>query len=97
MSKKTKKEHKELSFKKPLVIVEWEDITSYSGWRQDDATIFGNVMPISVGFLMSQGKDYVVLAMTDIPEDGTVGDVLSIPTSVIKKMYTITGADNRGF
>ena len=52
---------------KPLVIVEWRDIIATSGWEQEIScpTLF------SVGWLVSQDDDTIVIANTKDPDDFT--------------------------
>ena len=50
---------------KPLVIVEWRDIIATSGWEQEIScpTLF------TVGWLVSQDDDTIVIANTKDPDD----------------------------
>tara|TARA_A100001011_G_C14065813_1_gene738127 strand:- start:511 stop:813 length:303 start_codon:yes stop_codon:yes gene_type:complete len=50
---------------KPLVIVEWRDIIATSGWEQEIScpTLF------TVGWLVSQEDDTIVIANTKDPDD----------------------------
>ena len=52
---------------KPLVIVEWRDIIATSGWEQEIScpTLF------TVGWLVSQDDDTIVIANTKDPDDFT--------------------------
>ncbi len=50
---------------KPLVIVEWRDIIATSGWEREIScpTLF------TVGWLISQDNDSVIIANTKDPDD----------------------------
>ena len=50
---------------KPLVVVEWRDIIATSGWEQEIScpTLF------TVGWLVSQDDDAIVIANTKDPDD----------------------------
>lgn len=66
------------------VSVEWKDITSHSGWHdvEDNA-----LLPItSVGFLMAQDKDNILISQSISPENSRVAESLLIPMSVVAKI-----------
>ena len=67
-----------------VVSVEWEDITSHSGWHdaEDNA-----LLPItSVGFLMAKDKDNKLISQSISPENSRVAESLLIPMSVVTKI-----------
>ena len=60
---------------KPLVIVEWRDIIATSGWEQEIScpTLF------TVGWLVSQDDDTIVIANTKDPDDFTGESKADLP------------------
>jgi len=68
-----------------LVLVEWEDSSSYSGWHRihPDCDCVANC--ISVGVLCSEDKKQVVLALSK-SDSGNYGDTMAIPKSCIKRI-----------
>lgn len=64
------------------VVVYWEDITSFHGWR-DRTSQYINIKPVSLGFLIGEDKGHYFVSQTWC-EDDVVGDVLSIPKSNIR-------------
>ena len=67
-----------------VVSVEWNDITSHSGWHdaEDNA-----LLPItSVGFLMAKDKHNILISQSISPNNDKVAESLIIPLSVVTKI-----------
>ena len=46
--------------KLPLIVVEWEDITTHSGWEYDDVDLSKNVLAcVSVGWRVKSSRGYL--------------------------------------
>jgi len=66
-------------------LVEWDDAYSKSGWTNpnDDLTIS---KCITVGLLLSENDDRVVVAQNASHTSGSIGDILAIPRGCIKRI-----------
>lgn len=73
-----------------FVVCQWEDITSFEGWRYIKEEKFENVRPITTGFLISYDKDYLVLCQT-LCDDGVGNNIFKIPTGNIMWVETLVG------
>ena len=70
-----------------LVLIEWIDAYHLDGW-QFGAIPVGNFDPcFTVGFLMDDKKDGVLIAQTWF--DGDCANLIGIPRKMIKKMTVI--------
>lgn len=70
-----------------IVKVDWEDITSHSGWHHVSDN--GLLLISSVGYLVAQSKDNILLAQSLSPENDRIAESLTIPRSVIRKTTTV--------
>jgi hypothetical protein len=71
----------------PLVIVEWEDITSSSCWQPKDNIDLDPVQCYSCGWLIKQTETSITIAGSRNPDD--YGDLTTIPNSNVKKIYKL--------
>lgn len=70
-----------------IVKVDWQDITSHSGWHLAEDNSLLNIT--SIGFLIAANKHGVIIAQSLSPENERVAESLTIPRSVITKMTTV--------
>lgn len=77
----------------PLVLVIWEDATSNGGWKSADILdgwIAEEAWKIhSVGYLLRDTKEYVVLAASWSKVDGQYGNLTRIPRALVRAMIRI--------
>lgn len=66
------------------VIVDWVDSSSHPGWKSKGAAYSVSICH-TAGFLVHKGKREVHIAQS-WSECGSVGDVIAIPRSCVKKM-----------
>lgn len=82
--------------KYPLVEVWWDDATSLAhGWKTQaefTAEALNHEIVMSVGFLIAESADHIVLAM-DVDKEGQHNQRGQIPRSMVKKMRVIKKAD----
>lgn len=71
-----------------IVKVDWQDITSHSGWHLAEDNSLLNIT--SVGFLIAANKHGIIIAQSLSPENDRVAESLTIPRSVITKIITIS-------
>jgi len=73
----------------PIIEVHWVDIASFPGWSTLEEAITSTTMEcISIGYVIHKDKKSVVMAQT-IADNGDVGEILCIPTSVIRELREI--------
>ncbi len=76
----------------PVVEVEWIDSWAHGGW-QDPEDVDGTPLKCrSVGYLLKNGPNTVVLALSQ-HEGGSVGDVLTIPSRCVTELRTLQGVN----
>lgn len=82
-----------------LVEVIWDDATSLSqGWKEREDFDKEEIKPeivLSVGFLVKQSDDYLILAM-DTDGDGDHASRSQIPMGMVRKLKIIRKADKNG-
>ena len=86
MSKSLKEPKKIDKFRYPLVIVIWDDAESDDGW-EEAPTELEPALATSVGFLVRQTKDYLLLAQSY--DNGHTNGRFQIPKVNIKEMKEI--------
>lgn len=70
------------------MLVEWEDAAQDGGWRSRKVARKTKAEPTqSVGFIVKDGKHYLVIAQSMNEED--VGDTLTIPKGWITSVKTL--------
>lgn len=75
-----------------LVEVIWDDAASLTaGWTKDIEDV-GPHLALSVGFLIRDSKDHIVIAQ-DIDEDGHHNGRSQIPKGMIQKLKTLRKKD----
>ena len=68
----------------PMVLVKWKDIISKDEWQKyREAESLKPQLFVSIGWLVRQNKDCLVIASCYSPEDDTVGTVTTIPTGTL--------------
>lgn len=80
MSKSLKEQR---PYKYPLVLVIWDDAETDSGWEQVPDKL-EPCLATSVGFLVRQTQDYILLAMSY--DETNTDNRFQIPKSVVKNM-----------
>ena len=68
-----------------LVMVEFEDSSSYSGWHKLDSWLDSISNCVSVGILCREDKKQIVLALSK-SNSRNYGDTMAIPRSCIKRI-----------
>jgi hypothetical protein len=66
------------------VLVTWTDAQSHNNW-QDTKGPFPPAAARSLGFVIEDTPKYLSVAQS-LADDGTLGDVLSIPRGMIQKI-----------
>lgn len=79
-----------------LVEVWWDDATSLAhGWKSNEEFKKEALLPemvLSVGFLIAEANDHIVLAM-DVDKDGQHNQRSQVPRSMVKHLRVIRKAD----
>ena len=77
-----------LQIKNKLVIVNYQDPTTWSSWQNPEDVIFTAAECVSIGWVMEDTKQKLVIfgAMNDL---GQISDVTVIPKGCIIKIRTI--------
>lgn len=79
-----------MSKKYPLVIVEWDDANSCSGWRDKedlDLWMASNEWQCrNVGWLVRETKDFYLIAARHAPNDGQYGLLERLPRKMVRKI-----------
>lgn len=68
----------------PLVEIRWDDAETSGGWEQASDLKPVHAEAITVGFVVAETKDHVVIAST-IGEDGSTNGRIQIPVKMILK------------
>ena len=68
-----------------IVLIEWEDSSSYGGWHRVMPELDSISNCISIGILCQDSPKYVVLSQSK-SDSGNYGDTISIPKSCIKRI-----------
>lgn len=58
-----------MNYQYPLVEITWDDASSDAGWQEAREVKFEPQVVISVGFLISENKKYVIIGHTYSGED----------------------------
>lgn len=76
--------------KKPLLIIEWDDISAYSNWidENEDISKTEPIHCISVGWKLKANRKYLVIASTRSGE-GRCTDREAIPRGCIRSIRRI--------
>ena len=76
--------------KRSLIEVEWRDATSVQGWNSiaDLAENFGSMKVRTVGYLIKQSKDEIMLGMTQTIDDST-NMAMVIPAKWVTKVKVL--------
>jgi len=75
----------------PLVEIRWDDAETSGGWEQATDLAPKHAEAITVGFLVAETADHVVIANT-VGEDGSTNGRIQIPSKMILKRRTMRGA-----
>lgn len=75
----------------PLVEVIWEDIGEHEGGWISKADIIKPILMLSIGFLVADTDEHIVIAM-DLCSDGTTNQRAQLPKGVIKKLKILRKA-----
>ncbi len=70
---------------KKILMVSWQDHHSDNGWHKEDNINYNVFVNISVGFLVKETKNHIVLAQTDCQNSDLFGDLLFILKKTILK------------
>ena len=73
-----------------IVYIEWEDAWTKWGWSHKDDLTDGLFPCKTIGFLVSEDDDVVLVAPSYSDRNETYGDVANIPRANIKKYLEIT-------
>mgnify|MGYP001619619055 CR=1 FL=1 len=76
-----------------LVEVIWNDATTLDGWSDKDESLVPCLVT-SVGFLVQQTKDYIVLAQ-DLAHDGERCGRGQIPRGMVKRIKVLRKKNDR--
>ena len=68
-----------------LVLVEWVDSASCSGWHRLDSGLDGVCACVSAGLLCSENEKQIVITYGK-SDTGNIAETISIPRSCIKRM-----------
>jgi len=75
-----------------LVIVKWRDIVGDDSWQSiKEGTALKPQAFISMGWLLRETKDVIVIASCYSPDDDTVGGVTSIPRGAVDSIKPLRG------
>ena len=73
-------------YKYPLVIIQWDDAESSDGWEEAPTELIPSIA-ISVGFLVRQTENYILLAQSY--DNGHTNGRFQIPKTLIKETKEI--------
>lgn len=71
----------------PLVLIEWEDITTYEGWKSPDRD-FPLLKVITVGFLFKRDRHCYHVTPT-VSDNGNIADPWIIPRKAVTKYQVL--------
>ena len=87
----------------PMYRVEWMDIAGYKGWRDIEDVPSYNPLPcVTVGHLVESKPTQITMALTlthgsvEVADEDaitTAGDVMVIPTTNVRRMTKLKGAE----
>lgn len=88
--KKVKKVSRKLDFPlNTIVLVEWEDACSLTGWDDENVYKEHTVMPVqSTGFLLKKDKHYTTL-ITNQAIDRSLNQGIAIPTAWVRHIRVL--------
>ena len=76
--------------KRPLIVVEWEDITSLRSWVDEDGDYTKEgLVCFSVGWKLKSNRRNLVISSSRTPETRLVSDRQVIPCGCIKNIRRI--------
>lgn len=74
-----------------LVRLEWDDAQTDTGWLDHGEIETGTALAITIGFLVKETAEHVVVAST-VGEDGSTNGRIQIPKKMILKRRVIRKA-----
>jgi len=74
--------------KYPLVLLHWDDAASDHGWKDASEVEVKNEQAITVGFVIKETDDHILIAAT-IDADGNTNDRSQIPKKMIVKRVAL--------
>jgi hypothetical protein len=74
-----------------LAEIQWDDAATDHGWQQPDEIEPHVEMALTVGFVVKETADHVVIAST-VGEDGSCNGRIQIPKKMIRKRRIIRKA-----
>lgn len=75
----------------PLVSLEWDDAQTDTGWVDHTEIKTEHAVAITIGFLVKESSEHVVIAST-VGEDGSTNGRIQIPKKMILKRRTMRKA-----
>lgn len=80
-----------MKFKYPPVVVIWDDATSEAGWVDDPHQYLKPTHAVTVGFLIAENEEYLVVADTYIEEKSskTFSCSTKIPKGWVKEIHLV--------
>ena len=72
-----------------LVLVEWVDAISNSGWHSPKKELCEVSSCVTVGFLLYDEEDIITIAQNINITSGNIGDTISIPKGCVKRVRTL--------
>ena len=75
----------------PLVEIRWDDAETSGGWEQSTDLHPTHAEAITVGFLVAETENHIVIANT-VGEDGSTNGRIQIPVKMILKRKTMRAA-----
>ena len=76
--------------KYPVVWIIWDDAESDSSWSEEPTTPLGPTHATTMGFLVRDEKDYVLVADSYFPNSKIISNTTKIPRGMIVEMIELT-------
>ena len=77
---------KQLKFKYPLYIVQWDDAESAVDWQEEPLEPLAPCICTSIGFLVRDEPDRILIADSYFDGTRTISNTIKIPRGMIREM-----------